>query len=176
MRACSQQPISGRRASSTTCRCQLPIDEPEFAQFLAHAARNGLIGAIDHANVFGRISRFEITPTLERAARMSSGRNQLPVDHDAATGGAVIFSVWPEVEHLLAYQDKALDYPIKRTTIDHLLAPLRHLQRAVAELGRLACMLQALQPLCLPRGKLLDGVDADAKLDEMDGHCPLNAP
>ena len=70
----------------------------------------------------------------------------------------------------------ALDHPIERAAVEHLIAPPRRLQRAMAQLRPLVFAFQAFQPLVLPIGKLVDGFDADAKLDEMHGHLPLNAP
>ena len=70
----------------------------------------------------------------------------------------------------------ALDHPIERATVENLVAPTRRLQRAVTQFRRLVFAFQAFQPLVLPIGKLVDGLDADAKLDEMHGHLPLNAP
>jgi hypothetical protein len=46
----------------------------------------------------------------------------------------------------------------------------------MAQLRRHLFAFQALQPLVLPIGKLIDGLDADAKLDEMHGHLPVSAP
>ena len=100
-------------------------------------------------------------------------RHQLGVEYDATARYAVILDVKPEINDALAHQDDALDHPIERSAVEHLLATARRLQSAMAVLRRLAGALEALQLLCLPVFELLHRVAADAQLDEMDGHSQL---
>ena len=96
--------------------------------------------------------------------------HQLGVEYDAATGGAVILEVRPQIEHALPHQYETLDHPIERTAVEQFGPPARRLQCAMAQLGRLPFPRQALQPLVLPLGEILHRVDADAKFDEMHRH------
>jgi hypothetical protein len=101
---------------------------------------------------------------------MRPGRYQSLLEHDSATGCAVVLRVGPEIEHALPHQHEPFDHPIERAAVEHLVAPARRLQGAVAELRSLSLPRQPLQPLGLPLGELLHRIDADTKLDEMDGH------
>ena len=90
------------------------------------------------------------------------------------TGDAVILGVWPEIDDALTDEDDAPDHPIERAALEHLLAPARRLQSAMAKLRRLAGALELLQPLVLPVLEVLDRVTANAEFDDVDRHSPLH--
>ena len=73
----------------------LPIDKPKLAQIFAHGARHLVRRLGEALGVWRRVGCIEIAPALEGAPRMRPRRHQLGVEHDAATGGAVILEVRP---------------------------------------------------------------------------------
>jgi len=107
---------------------------------------------------------------------MGSRGDELGTEHDATARRAVLLHIGPEIDDVLPHEHVTPDHPIERAAVENLIAPTRRLERAVAQFRRLVCAFQAFQPLVLPIDKLVDGLDADAKLDEMHGHLPLNAP
>ena len=113
----------------------LPIDEAKLAQILAHGARHLVSPLVEALDVRRRVDRIEIAPALEGAARMRPRGDKLRIEHDAATGGAVVLHVGPDIEHALPHEHEALDHPIERAAVEHLVAPARRLQGAVASSG-----------------------------------------
>ena len=75
-----------------------------------------------------RVGRRQIAPALKGAAGLRAGGDEHRIEHDAATGDAVLPGIGPEVDNALAHQDDAPDHPVERPAVEHLVAPPRRLQ------------------------------------------------
>ena len=82
----------------------LTIDQAKLAQILAHALRHVVRHPSSTSEIGRRVGRLEIAPALEGAPGCARVTHQLRIEHDAATGHAVILDVGPEIEHALAHQ------------------------------------------------------------------------
>src|SRR5262245_36359856 len=102
--------------------------------------------------------------------RHQAGRDQRRVAHDGAAWHAVLIDAWIEIEDPLAHADIALDHPVERAAIEHLLAALRHHARDMGQHRLLALAALFGEPLLLPLPQVIDAVAADAELDDMKWH------
>src|SRR3974390_2996295 len=152
------------------CPPHLKIDEAKLAQIGTHGVRHLAVIVLDYPQIGWCIGHRQISPALKGAPCLCAGRHKLRIEHDAAAGGAVILDVGPEVEHPLTDEDDALDHPIERSAVEHLVPASRRPHGAMAELQRLPGMLG------LPEFELLHSVDTDAELNEMDRHSWLRPP
>ena len=75
-----------------------------------------------------------------------------------------------ETDEPLAHLHGALDDPIERAAVEQLGVALGRLEGGVEDARRLAGLLALGGARGLPVGQLLDGVGADAELDEVQRH------
>src|SRR6185312_14186477 len=126
------------------------------------------------ADVGRGVGRVEIAPALERALRHELGLHQRGLIDDAAMGHALADALL-EVEDAVADADIALDHPVERAAVEHLVAPLGRHARPVDEHRLLAALALLGELLLLPLAQVLDAVAADAELDDVEGHAVVAA-
>src|ERR1044072_7826252 len=112
----------------------------------------------------------EITPALKSAARARLDQLHLAVEDDAATADAVLVGERLDAEDALAAEPLAPDPPEQRAAVEQLIHPFRDHAGAVEAFSRLAGLLLLRGLLLDPVLEVLDGIAADAELDEMQGH------
>src|SRR5690606_35784369 len=97
-------------------------------------------------------------------------RYQLRIETQLAFRLAVLHEAGIDGDDALAHADHALDHPVERAAVEHLVgAPGRHLGDVAGD--RLLAGLALLgTTLLLPVGEFLDGFDADAKFDDVESH------
>src|ERR1041385_6320572 len=112
----------------------------------------------------------QIAPALKGPVRAWLHQLDLAVEHDAAAADAVLVPERLDAEDALAAEYLAPDHPEQRAAIQQLIHALRDHAGAVEALPRLAGFLFLGQLLLDPVLEVLNGIAADAQLDEMQGH------
>src|SRR5262245_26019525 len=87
-----------------------------------------------------------------------------------ATAHSLPVHEWTNVEDALAAHDLAADHPVEGASVAQLVRTFGHHARAVHVLARESALSALLKLLPDPILEILDGVAADAKLDEMQSH------
>src|SRR5262249_7415618 len=123
------------------------------------------------ADVGWRRRRIEIPPALEGPVRHEARRHQSGLVDDGAAGQAVLVGARPQIEDPLAHAHIALDDPVERTAVEHLVAALRHHAGRMEEFRLLPRLALFGELLHLPVAQIVDGVAADAELDQMQRHA-----
>ena len=88
-----------------------------------------------------------------------------------ATAHSLLVDEWANVEDALAAHDLTADHPIERAAVAQLVRAFGRHARAMHVLARESAFPALLKLLPDPILEILDGVAADAKLDEMQSHA-----
>ena len=136
------------------------------AQRLRHVgqARLGLV------DVGRRGLRLVITPALKGAHRPRRDGDDIAVEPHFAAADPVGIPERLDADDFLPRRDLALDDPVERASVENVRRALRGHAGDVGVAERRAAALRLGHARRHPLAKVVEGIRADAKLDEMQGH------
>jgi len=116
------------------------------------------------------VRRFEIAPTLMRAARLRLGADQHGIEHEQAAFAARVTDGRFDGHNRLPHPDRPLDNPIERSAGQDFRGASRPVPRHVAQAGLFPRLALAGNASRLGAAQVLHVFDADTHLEKMEGH------